>query len=86
MNLKKWRAMTNQERVNYLRAGRIIAKPELGLVSQAKDGQPAAGVRYVATCRGILIAIQESEDLAIRVGQRWLSEWNGSLPDSEQES
>jgi hypothetical protein len=84
---KKWRALTNEERVDYVRKGRVIAKPEMGLSAKAKlhDDEPqTALIRYVATCRGIQIGIGKSEDEAIRDGQKWLSEWDGTLPEPEK--
>ncbi|MDO6426212.1 hypothetical protein Q4489_04270 [Thalassotalea sp. 1_MG-2023] len=76
--------MTDQERVEYLRKGIIKVEPRMGIRADSKvnDNEPAVLINYLAKCRGIMIGVGDSKDEAYRNGQKWLSDYDGKLPES----
>lgn len=88
ISLKKWKGMTDQERVEYLRKGSLKVEPRMGIRADSKvgDNKSVAIVSYLAKCRGIVVGTGTSEDEAYRSGQKWLSEYDGKLPEEEEEA
>ena len=82
ISLKKWKEFTNEERVAYVRKGQIITKRLLGISAKAKvgsDENDVASIKFEATVRGIRVAIEYTEDEAVRQAHLWLAEWDGSI-------
>jgi hypothetical protein len=83
ISMNKWALLTDDERVAYVQAGKITAKPVMGIRSDAKvneDDGDSCFVQFRAYSRSILFGYGDTEQDAIRHAYKNLSEYMGKLP------
>ena len=83
ISMSKWAAMTDEERVAYVQAGKITAEPVFGVRSDAKvneDEGNSGFVQFRAYSRRILFGAGDTEQDAIRDAYKNLSTYTGKLP------
>lgn len=80
ITLKNWTSLTNDERVEHVQSGKIMARQQIGTVED-ENGEFKACFRWVASCKGIVIGQGEDKQEAIRSGYKWLGEYKGDLPN-----
>jgi hypothetical protein len=83
VSMKKWLAMTEDDRVAFVQSGKITAKPVMGIRSDAKvneDDGDSGFVQFRAYSRSILFGYGDTEQDAIRHAYKNLSVYMGKLP------
>ena len=81
--MTKWAAMTDEDRVAYVQAGKITAERVFGIRSDTKfneDEGDSGFVQFRAYSRRILFGVGDTEQDAIRNAYENLSTYTGKLP------
>lgn len=78
-NIRKWKEYTPAERVLFMLTGTVQTKEVAGIPVDAKVNDESGIVMWLATCRGIRIAMAETETEALRAGHERIANWDGYL-------